>query len=53
MNLPPFAAKHYMPQHWELILGFAVFIIGCWLIWSGTDNRGHSLPWPVSGLMPM
>ena len=53
MKPPEWVGNHYMSQKGELILGFILFIVGCWLIWSATDNRGNKLPWPLSGLMPM
>jgi hypothetical protein len=44
--------------HWiqsqavECLLGLALVLIGCVLVWDASDNRGRKLPWPVSGLAP-
>lgn len=36
----------------EAILGATLFIVGCILIWDAFDNRGKSLPWPLSAILP-
>ena len=44
--------------HWiksqgtEILVGLVILVIGCMLVWDGTDNRGRKLPWPASGLAP-
>lgn len=36
----------------EIVLGFLLVIVGCYLLWDAFDNRGKKMPWPVSGLAP-
>jgi hypothetical protein len=36
----------------EILLGLALFIIGCALLYDAFDNRGKKMPWPAGGLAP-
>ena len=47
------AKGHVFPaKNWkaEALVGFALVIIGGFLIWDCFDNSGRKLPWPLSGL---
>jgi hypothetical protein len=42
---------HVIENRWgECALGFVALVIGAYLVWDAFDNRGHKLPWPLSGL---
>lgn len=36
----------------EIVIGFAVVILGCVILYDAFDARGHKMPWPLSGLAP-
>lgn len=36
----------------EVMVGFALFLAGCIVLWDAFDNRGKKMPWPLGGLAP-
>lgn len=44
---------HFMQNRaLETILGLALVLVGCLLLYDAWDARGKKMPWPMGGLAP-